>query len=96
MLREHKPDLLILLDTRMSSLRAEEIHQMSSLSRNECVEAKGFLGGIWVLWNDDTIAVEVISKNMQVVNAVVKGSDGVEWILSAVCASPNEALRNQL
>lgn len=59
------------------------------------MEALGFSGGIWLFWDEADVSIEVITWNMQVMNAVVKGKDR-DWLLSAVYASADEASRNPL
>lgn len=59
-------------------------------------EARGFAGGIWVLWNSGEYTIEPIGIDAQVLNLVVQGGDGSRWILSAVYASPYLPFRNLL
>ncbi|XP_027082559.1 uncharacterized protein [Coffea arabica] len=95
-LREYDPSILILVETRTDSGKADWIVQSSQLTDKTCVETCGFSGGIWVLWNKHKWAVEVITRNRQVIHMLVKRVRGEEWMLSAVYASPDPPTRRSL
>lgn len=55
----------------------------------------GFSGGIWLLW-DDSVDLEAITVNDQIINAIIKKEGRVQWLLSAIYASPKQAFREEL
>lgn len=96
MIKDHKPNMIALLETRVHSSRAIDILTKTHLTNVEAVEACGFVGGIWLLWDWNTETVEVISKNDQALNAVVHMDNGRFWLLTVIYASPNPLYRQEL
>ncbi|KAI9126551.1 hypothetical protein K1719_002147 [Acacia pycnantha] len=59
------------------------------------MEADGFSGGIWIMWDREDIKVEVIVKNEQFIHSRIGVND--EFLLfTAVYASPSEQKRREL
>ncbi|KAE8729471.1 Xyloglucan galactosyltransferase KATAMARI1 [Hibiscus syriacus] len=50
--RYHKPYFVALLETRVSGLKADSIIAKFGFCNSFRVEAQGFRGGIWLLWQD--------------------------------------------
>ena len=55
------------------------------------VEAVGYGGGIWVLWQD-TLQVKILRTRPQFVHMVVTPQGGQPWLLSIIYGSPNPSL----
>ncbi|KAL8151271.1 hypothetical protein V2J09_021079 [Rumex salicifolius] len=89
------PDVLALFETHASGLKADRICASLGFSQNERVEAVGQSGGIWLLWKDQNIQIDVIEKNSQFIHAKV-GKRGHCFNLFAVYASPNPSRRRSL
>lgn len=53
------------------------------------LEAIGFSGGIWVLWNRQEVSLEVVYTYKYFIHVVVKEGAGRLWHLSTIYASPN-------
>jgi hypothetical protein len=53
------------------------------------VDVLGFSGGIWLLWHKELVTIEVLSSSSQVINALIKRNDNLDWLFSAIYASPN-------
>ena len=49
----HKPDMLELLEPRISGIKVELLICFLKFSHSYRVEALGYSGGIWCLWNDN-------------------------------------------
>lgn len=47
-------DILVILEPRICGAKAMQVCKQFGFSRYEIVDAMGFSGGIWVLWNDCT------------------------------------------
>lgn len=92
----HMPDILILVETRCSSHNIEPIYRFSSFNSSVVSEAHGFSGGIWILWNDCNLEVEVLAIGEQLVTVVVKYGREPVWVLSAIYASPRPCIRATL
>lgn len=54
-----------------------------------CVEAQGFVGGIWILWDASVVDLEVVAMDAQVITIIIFHQCKVEWVLSVIYASPN-------
>lgn len=65
LVRLQKPRFIVLLKPRISGTKARRVIQSLGFRHSELVEAEGFGGGIWLLWNDSQLKVEVLEKHMQ-------------------------------
>ncbi|KAJ1441395.1 Ribonuclease H-like superfamily [Sesbania bispinosa] len=78
-----------LLEPRVSGKRADSIIRKCGFQFNYRVDASGFSGGIWILWNDTNSRVEVISNHPQFVHLKISPLHGGRpWFLICVYASP--------
>lgn len=59
-------------------------------------EARGFKGGVWVLWKEDEVGMKLEVGDRFFVHFRVKLLGGCEWELTAVYASPNYCVRKFL
>ncbi|KAJ0029885.1 hypothetical protein Pint_13379 [Pistacia integerrima] len=58
-------------------------------------EAKGFMGGIWVLWNDVGLKVSVIKIHEQFIMLRIAPQGKLEWICCFVYVSPRSKERDE-
>ena len=59
------------------------------------MEASGFFGGIWLLWNDIRVNLKVVASSRYSITIVI--AEGSQfWVLTVVYASPNPAVRNSM
>lgn len=49
-LRDFDPKMVILVETKVSGIQAGSVNKRIRLTNSHRVEAKGFSGGIWMLW----------------------------------------------
>ena len=92
----HKPSIVALLETRISGFRAQSICTKSGFRNSFRVEARGFQGGIWVLWNADEIDIAVLNSHEQFVTVEIKSQGQVDWLLTFIYASPQPQTREVL
>lgn len=59
-------------------------------------EARGFSGGIWILWDGNDISLKVIHAEFHFIHVLIREADGRGWEMSAIYASPNRTLRPAL
>ncbi|GLT69081.1 hypothetical protein SLA2020_412600 [Shorea laevis] len=71
-IREHNPGIFIIMETKLAGDRAVEVARSLGLPKWELVDADGYVGGIWVLWDDSRFSVDILSKGSQVIHALVK------------------------
>lgn len=96
MLRNHKPDVLALLETRVSSHSAKRIVDNSHFTDVLAVEARGFADRIWLLWDRTSVTIEEISMHDQILNVLVTDTVRGRWVLSLIYASPHPMCREEL
>ena len=59
LIRYHQPSIVVLVETRISSQRAEIISTGLGFDSVVHFEAEGFSGGIWLLWDSDVVNLDV-------------------------------------
>ncbi|RYR27722.1 hypothetical protein Ahy_B01g051758 [Arachis hypogaea] len=92
----HKPDLVILQETRCSGDTARRTIDRSGFAFSHVQDANGFSGGIWILWNDPNISVKVVRSCVQFIHMEVTHENNHSWMLTAIYASPQERNRRSL
>ena len=71
-IKRHKIKILILAKTRLDGERVNQITQFLPYTKVVMIKIVGFIGGIWLLWNDDEIDVQVLNMSKQEIHAIVK------------------------
>jgi len=87
-LRLHQPSIIGLVETHVSGRRAQEVCDKIGFTNCFRVEAQGFQGGIWVLWNSHEIDAVVIKSHHQFVTMEITPPNRRSWIFTVVYASP--------
>lgn len=59
-------------------------------------EARGFSGGVWVLWDNEQVDVKLLTALRSFVHMEVLLEDGRSWLLTAVYVNSHPAIRNCL
>ncbi|KAI7984919.1 hypothetical protein LOK49_LG14G01355 [Camellia lanceoleosa] len=95
-LRIHKPDILVLMETKVSLSSMGMFFNNLGFTASTSVDPTGRAGGIWILWDNLTVNVRVSSANYQAIHATVHKESYDDWVLSAVYASPLLRNRDQL
>ena len=68
-------EVLVVLEPRISGVKACKVIDKMSFSNNFVVEASGFSGGIWLLWNDSRVKLKVVASSRYSITMVfVEGS----------------------
>ncbi|KAJ8436976.1 hypothetical protein Cgig2_012263 [Carnegiea gigantea] len=91
-----RPDILALLETHLSGRRAYEVCTQTGFHQWYRVEARGFSGGIWVLWNPHEIGLRVLLAHDQFITMEVHKGSARPWLYTVVYASPHAHLREEL
>ncbi|XP_016206218.1 uncharacterized protein LOC107646551 [Arachis ipaensis] len=94
--KQYRPDMVILLETKCSGDTTDKV--IREMSFNYCIreEAKGFAGGIWVLWNNPNLNVQVLRNHQQFLHLQIVDFKRRVWCLTIVYASPHAHLRSKL
>lgn len=96
LMRNFKPKIIVLLEPRGSGEAAD--HVCKNLGRRKWIraEARGFLGGLWVLWEEEEISLKQMSANRYFLHMEVISANRKKWALTAVYASPKPSSRQFL
>lgn len=96
MIKTHQPAILALLETRLHSSRIMQFLQNTGFTDMLTVEAMGFVGGIWILWDCHRVMLEPLVLGDQIISVMVQEPLGPTWLLSVVYASPRPTDRDVL
>ncbi|KAI9081853.1 hypothetical protein K1719_036115 [Acacia pycnantha] len=92
----HKVDMVVLLETRISGDKAKKANRSFGFRYSEIVEALGFVGGIWLIWNNSNLVVNVMERHLQFLHCQLMIGGKIPWYFTAVYASPHENVRGEL
>ena len=86
----HRPNMLIIIEPRISEDRAQAVIDTLPYTHSQCVDPTGYSGGIWLLWNESSsFMIEIITCSKHSIHALVKvHSPSVSFLLIAVYAPP--------
>ncbi|CAL9017859.1 unnamed protein product, partial [Prunus brigantina] len=96
MISTHRIDILFICEPRISGQRALKVIQTLGFNCFEVVDAIGFSGGLWLLWNDSKVTVEIVGTSDQSISACVSWPGQPPWMFTAIYASPNRVKREKL
>ncbi|KAA3453866.1 reverse transcriptase [Gossypium australe] len=93
---EHRPDIICLVEPRVSGNKANLIIEKLGFSYSHRVEAVGFSGGIWVGWKD-SIQIKIIQNHPQFILLRVDNYiTNKSFLISFVYGSPDRSKRKLL
>jgi len=95
-MRMHKPQILALLKTHISGLRADEVCNKIGFRGQYHIDVQGFQGGIWLLWDSDEVWLNLVQSHRQFVTMEVTRRGIRPWLFTAVYASPIQQIREEL
>ncbi|XP_021833608.1 uncharacterized protein LOC110773399 [Prunus avium] len=88
-------DVFAVLEPRISGSRALNVAKNLGFSHYHIVDAIGFSGGVWLLWNDFSVSLQVIAHSSQSITAIVHFRNKW-WLLTVVYANPHSRIRESL
>lgn len=68
----HKPDVVALLETKVSTSSMRLFFSNLGLTESICVDPSGRSGGVWVIWDPRKVTVTTIKVATQVIHVNVK------------------------
>lgn len=96
LVRNKRPDVVILMEPKCQSLRVRRFWTSLGFSFAFVMEAVGFSGGIWVLTNNSSnLSFRLVDLHAQVVTFEM-WRDSLSWVCSAVYTSPIPAQRESM
>lgn len=97
LVRSHDPAILIVMETCIEGNRAKAITDDFLFDGAIHTDSIGYTGGLWLLWNEDRMEITQLANTEQEIHVVVKvRSSNLNWLLSAIYASPRCAEREVL
>ncbi|KAI9083412.1 hypothetical protein K1719_034626 [Acacia pycnantha] len=94
MRKRYKLDVVVILEPRINGTTANRVIKSWGFQYSVRREAEGFSGGIWILWNQEDLLVDVIEMQDQFIHCRL-GVGSKEMLFTAVYASPNEQRRHR-
>lgn len=96
-LRFQKPEILVLLETKVHGAVADDFSSHIPFDRMHRVDGNGRRGGIWLFWDPIHVRVDVVHESPKALHAIVQVMpSSFTWLLTAVYASPCRSIRNLL
>lgn len=65
--KNYNPSMVVVMEPRISEMKADAFIKKSRFEFSHRVEAVGFSGGIWILWRN-CVKVEVVLNHMQFIH----------------------------
>ncbi|CAL9010471.1 unnamed protein product [Prunus brigantina] len=96
LIRTHHLDMLFLCEPRISGAKAISVVKTLGFPCFEVVDAVGFSGVLWLLWDDSRVHVEVVGTSDQTISACVARNGQDPWLFTGVYASPNAVKRGKM
>lgn len=93
--REHNIDVLCLMEARISGRRAEIVVRKLGFHNWIRLEASGFAGGIWVLWDKIDVSIELIDSSTQFIHCKVRDKKSMTSTLVTFIYAEMVALRRE-
>lgn len=87
LMREHKIDVVVLLETRLDD---KSMHSVPHMFRrgwfSKCIPSVGLSGGIIALWRKSLSQVDFVASSSQLISGVISEGNDVPWIVGGVYA----------
>ncbi|KAL5790655.1 hypothetical protein ACOSQ2_005543 [Xanthoceras sorbifolium] len=91
----YKFEIFAIFEPRISGRKAALVISKLGFSNYFVVEANGFSGGLWLLWNDARVKLKLIADSKQAITPIID-VDIYLFVLTVVYASPVITLRKKL
>ncbi|KAK8611922.1 hypothetical protein V6N13_131960 [Hibiscus sabdariffa] len=95
-LRDNKPDVVGLVEPRISGYKADLIISSLGFPHSHRIEAVGFSGGLWLCWFN-TVSIDILINHFQFLHFRINCvADGCSSLATLIYASPNATKRKIL
>ncbi|XP_021826248.1 uncharacterized protein LOC110767113 [Prunus avium] len=96
LIHNHHVDILFLCEPRISSKKAIDTVKSLGFPCYEIVDSVGFSGGLWLLWKDTNVNIEILGSTDQSITTCVTSPGKTPWLLTTIYASPCGPKREKL
>lgn len=87
-------------ETRVSGSQAERLFRSLGYNDMHIVDAVGFSGRLWMIWNSDQVTIFLMPDGTQAIHAVCKvtcpNQNTLRWLISGIYANPRLSNRKLL
>ncbi|GKV19127.1 hypothetical protein SLEP1_g29421 [Rubroshorea leprosula] len=96
----HSPSIMLIMETKLAGDKASNIAS-SLFPCYHVIDADGLAGGIWLLWDDTRVSIDIIAANPQAIHAIIKVSNHpifseFNWFFSGIYGRPQQEIRTYL
>ncbi|CAL8168159.1 unnamed protein product [Prunus armeniaca] len=88
LIRNHHVDILVLCEPRISGKKAADTMKSLGFPCYEIVDSISFSGGLWLLWKDTNVNIEIIGTTDQSITTCVTSPGKSPWLLTTIYVSP--------
>ncbi|CAL2231441.1 unnamed protein product [Prunus armeniaca] len=88
LIQTHRMDILFVYEPRINDEKAISVVKSLGFPCFEIVDAVGFSSGLWLLWDNSKVQVEIMGTSDQTISACVSWKGGSSWLFTTVYASP--------
>ncbi|CAN1331850.1 hypothetical protein LINPERPRIM_LOCUS35493 [Linum perenne] len=85
----HQPQVVALLEPRISRAVGAAVWDKLGFHSSFIVEAEGFSGGIWLLWNDEITTIRILTSSKQFIHTEIEWEAGNSVTATFVYVSPS-------
>ncbi|KAJ4828997.1 hypothetical protein Tsubulata_031728 [Turnera subulata] len=96
LVQQHRVHLAVILEPRISGVTADRVIRTLGFQGWVREDARGFVGGIWVLWHPDVLSVSVVQRCDQFLHVQVSPHGKPSFFLTAVYTSTSESRQSSL
>lgn len=96
LMRNYNPTIVVQIEPLISGSRATEVCDKLGKSYWIRSEVDGFSGGVWLLWDGDSVKIELLNVHESFIHVEVNPQSSESWIFTAIYASPNAYIRKEL
>ncbi|XP_050386206.1 uncharacterized protein LOC126802601 [Argentina anserina] len=93
LIKLHCVDILAICEPRVQFSRVNKAFKDMGLSDNIIVEARGFSGGLWLLWDRNKVQIDYIDDNSQSISVKISIPGKQPWLFIVIYASPTHSVR---
>ncbi|KAL4360801.1 hypothetical protein GQ457_04G012650 [Hibiscus cannabinus] len=96
LVKKQVPDIAVVMEPRISGREADVFIRKMGFDFSFRVEARGFSGGIWIMWRD-SVRLDMLAVSNQYIHGLCSTvDDGKNFFVTFVYASPDPVRRRSL
>ncbi|XP_021799965.1 uncharacterized protein LOC110744298 [Prunus avium] len=96
LVRSHHIDVMFVCEPRISGSKALVVIKSLRFSCFEVIDPEKFSEGLWLLWNDAKVKLDIIGTSDQSISACLSWQGQKPWLFSAIYARPCNVKKEKL